>query len=790
MIENLVIVESPAKAKTIERFLGENYVVKSSFGHIRDLEKKDLGIDIEHNFQPKYEISPDKKAIVKELKQLAKEAKTVWLASDEDREGEAIAWHLFEVLGLKKENTKRIVFHEITKDAILHAINNPRDIDKNLVDAQQARRVLDRLVGFEVSPVLWKKVKPSLSAGRVQSVAVKLIVEREREINHFVEQKYYKVTGTFETKDASGNSIPLKAELSERFSTQEETVNFLEHCKKATFSVSDVETKPSSRKPAPPFTTSTLQQEASRKLGFSVSQTMAVAQKLYEHGHITYMRTDSVNLSQLAIGAAKAVICNTLGEKYSKPRNFATKTKGAQEAHEAIRPTYMDKETISGDKNEQQLYSLIRKRTLASQMAEAELEKTTITIAISGEKYTFEAVGEVIIFDGFLKVYMESFDDEKEDDEAALLPAIHKGDQLQRSLIQALEQYTTHPPRYTEASLVKKMEALGIGRPSTYAPTITTIQNRGYILRESRDGAERQLDQIDLKGQDIKVKKINRMFGAEKKKLFPSDIGMVVTDFLSNYFMNIMDYNFTANAEDALDHIAEGEVEWQSMIGTFYQPFHANVEKTLKESERNTGARELGKDPQTGETVVVRIGRFGPMAQIGEGESVRYAGLLKGQLMETITLEEALDLFKFPRQLGEFEEKPVSIGIGRFGPYIKHNQLFVSLKKGIDDPGTITLETAIERINEKREIEKNRKIQEFENGVQILNGRFGPYITFNKVNYKIPKGKEADKLTFEETMAIIEKGGDCKKKTTKKTTKKAASKTTKKETKKETKKKE
>ena len=790
MIENLVIVESPAKAKTIERFLGENYVVKSSFGHIRDLEKKDLGIDIEHNFQPKYEISPDKKAIVKELKQLAKEAKTVWLASDEDREGEAIAWHLFEVLGLKKENTKRIVFHEITKDAILHAINNPRDIDKNLVDAQQARRVLDRLVGFEVSPVLWKKVKPSLSAGRVQSVAVKLIVEREREINHFIEQKYYKVTGTFETKDASGNSIPLKAELSERFSTQEETVNFLEHCKKATFSVSDVETKPSSRKPAPPFTTSTLQQEASRKLGFSVSQTMAVAQKLYEQGHITYMRTDSVNLSQLAIGAAKAVICNTLGEKYSKPRNFATKTKGAQEAHEAIRPTYMDKESISGDKNEQQLYSLIRKRTLASQMAEAELEKTTITIAISGEKYTFEAVGEVIIFDGFLKVYMESFDDEKEDDEAALLPAIHKGDQLQRSLIQALEQYTTHPPRYTEASLVKKMEALGIGRPSTYAPTITTIQNRGYILRESRDGAERQLDQIDLKGQDIKVKKINRMFGAEKKKLFPSDIGMVVTDFLSNYFMNIMDYNFTANAEDALDHIAEGEVEWQSMIGTFYQPFHANVEKTLKESERNTGARELGKDPQTGETVSVRIGRFGPMAQIGEGESVRYAGLLKGQLMETITLEEALDLFKFPRQLGEFEEKPVSIGIGRFGPYIKHNQLFVSLKKGIDDPGTITLETAIERINEKREIEKNRKIQEFENGVQILNGRFGPYITFNKVNYKIPKGKEADKLTFEETMAIIEKGGDCKKKTTKKTTKKAASKTTKKETKKETKKKE
>ncbi len=778
MIENLVIVESPAKAKTIERFLGKDYVVKSSFGHIRDLEKKDLGIDIEHNFQPKYEISPDKKAIVKELKQLAKEAKTVWLASDEDREGEAIAWHLFEVLGLKKENTKRIVFHEITKDAILHAINNPRDIDKNLVDAQQARRVLDRLVGFEVSPVLWKKVKPSLSAGRVQSVAVRLIVEREREINHFVEQKYYKVIGSFETQDANGNTVPLKAELSERFSTREETLAFLEACKSASFTVSNVETKPTSRKPAPPFTTSTLQQEASRKLGFSVSQTMAVAQKLYEQGSITYMRTDSVNLSQLAIGAAKAVISNTLGEKYSKPRNYATKTKGAQEAHEAIRPTYMDKEAIEGDRNEQQLYALIRKRTLASQMADAELEKTTVTIIISGEKYTFEAEGEVIIFDGFLKVYMESFDDEKEDDEAALLPAIRKGDQLQRSLIQAQEQYTSHPPRYTEASLVKKMENLGIGRPSTYAPTITTIQNRGYILRESRDGVERDLDQIDLKEQNIKIKKIKKTFGAEKKKLFPSDIGMVVTDFLSQHFNNIMDYNFTANAEDALDHIAEGEVEWQSMIGTFYEPFHANVEKTLKESERNRGERELGTEPQTGEKVSVRIGRFGPMAQIGEGENVRYAGLLKGQLMETITLEEALDLFKFPRQLGEFEDKPVSVGIGRFGPYIKHNQLFVSLKKGVDEPGTITLETAIERINEKREIEKNRKIKEFENGAQILNGRFGPYISFNKENYKIPKGQEAAALTYEETMAIIQKGNDTKKKPARKTTKKATAKTT------------
>jgi len=793
MIENLVIVESPAKAKTIERFLGKDYVVRSSFGHIRDLEKKDLGIDIEHNFQPQYEISPEKKAIVKELKQLAKDAKTVWLASDEDREGEAIAWHLFEVLGLKKENTKRIVFHEITKDAILHAIDNPRDIDKNLVDAQQARRVLDRLVGFEVSPVLWKKVKPALSAGRVQSVAVKLIVEREREINHFVEQKYYRITGTFATRDANGNPIPLKAELSERFTSREETVAFLERCKDAAFSVGRVETKPSSRKPAPPFTTSTLQQEASRKLGFSVSQTMSVAQKLYEQGHITYMRTDSVNLSQLAIGAAKAVICNTLGERYSKPRNFATKTKGAQEAHEAIRPTYMDKESIDGDKNEQQLYALIRKRTLASQMADAEVEKTTVTIAVAGQRYTFEAAGEVIVFDGFLKVYMESQDEEKEDDEAALLPAIQEGDRLQRLLIQAVEQYTAHPARYTEASLVKKMEALGIGRPSTYAPTITTIQNRGYILRESREGVERELEQIDLgEGRDLKVKKIKRVFGAEKKKLFPSDIGMVVTDFLSNHFTNIMDYNFTANAEDALDHVAEGEVEWQSMIGTFYNPFHANVEKTLKESERNTGTRVLGTDPQSGENVTVRIGRFGPIAQIGEGENVRYAGLLKGQLVETITLEEALDLFKFPRQLGEYEGKAVSVGIGRFGPYVKHDQLFVSLKKGVDEPGTITLETAIERIQEKREMEKNRKIKEFDNGAQILKGRFGPYISFNKENYKIPKGQEAEKLTLDEVMDIIAKGGSGKKKTAKKsekTTGKTTAKTAVKATKKSTKKK-
>lgn len=774
MIENLVIVESPAKAKTIEKFLGKGYTVKSSFGHIRDLEKKDLGVDIEQNFTPKYEISADKKAVVKELKALAKEAKTVWLASDEDREGEAIAWHLFEVLNLKPENTKRIVFHEITKDAILNAIKNPRNIDQNLVDAQQARRVLDRLVGFEVSPVLWKKVKPALSAGRVQSVAVKLIVEREREINAFKEQQYYKVTGTFETHNSHAH---LKAETPERFNDKETTLKYMEDCKDAVFTVKNVETKPAIRKPAPPFTTSTLQQEASRKLGFSVSQTMSVAQKLYEHGYITYMRTDSVNLSDLAIRSAKAIICQTLGEKYSKPRNFDTKTKGAQEAHEAIRPTYMDKESVEGDRNEKQLYELIYKRTLASQMADAQLERTTITIGLSNHNIPFVATGEVIVFDGFLRMYMESHDEETDDDSSGLLPPIDKGDILNRLLINATEQYTLHPPRYTEASLVKKMETLGIGRPSTYAPTITTIQNRGYIIKESRDGTERNIEQIELKGNDIKIKVSQKIFGAEKKKLFPSDIGMVVTDFLSEHFCNIMDYNFTARAEEALDNIAEGDVEWQKMIGEFYNPFHESVESTLKNSERNSGQRVLGTDPATGDTISVRIGRFGPMAQIGEGENVRYAGLLKGQLMETITLEEALELFKFPRKLGEFEDKEVSVGIGRFGPYIKHNNSFVSLKKGEDDPGTITLETAILRINEKREADRNKLIRAFDNGAQILNGRFGPYISYNKANYKIPKTMKAEELTFENTMELIEKEG-IKKPATKKTATKTSKKST------------
>lgn len=754
MIENLVIVESPAKAKTIERFLGNNYTVKSSFGHIRDLEKKDLGIDIENNFQPKYEISADKKAIVKELKALAKEAKTVWLASDEDREGEAIAWHLFEALNLKPENTKRIVFHEITKDAILHAIQNPRNIDQNLVNAQQARRVLDRLVGFEVSPVLWKKVKPSLSAGRVQSVAVKLIVEREREINAFQEQQYYRVNGIFET---NRERAEVKAEVDERFVDQEDTLKFLQVCKKAQFTVSQVETKPSIRKPSPPFTTSTLQQEASRKLGFSVSQTMAVAQKLYERGYITYMRTDSVNLSALAIKSAKAVICQTLGEKYSKSRQFTTQSKGAQEAHEAIRPTYMDKTAIEGDRNEQVLYELIYKRMLASQMADAELEKTSITIGVSGSEIPFIASGEVVIFDGFLRMYRESHDDEHDDEKSTLLPPINKGDLLNRKLIIATEQYTQHPPRYTEASLVKKMETLGIGRPSTYAPTITTIQNRGYITKESREGTERTIRQMELKEDDIQVSALKKTFGAEKKKLFPSDMGMVVTDFLDSHFPNIMNYNFTAQAEEALDDIAEGDIKWQNMIGQFYSPFHDNVEKTLKNSERNTGARILGTDPGSGETVSVRIGRFGPMAQIGEGENVRYAGLRKGQLMETISLEEALELFKFPRKLGMFENKEISVGIGRFGPYIKHNNSFVSLKKGEDNPSTITLETAIQRIEEKRESDKNKQIKVFDNGITVLNGRFGPYIKYDKKNFKIPKTLKAEELTQEECLAIIEK---------------------------------
>lgn len=773
MIENLVIVESPAKAKTIEKFLGKDFVVKSSFGHIRDLEKKNLGIDIENNFKPTYKVSVDKKTIVKELKDLAKDAKIVWLASDEDREGEAIAWHLFEVLKLKKENTRRIVFHEITKDAITNAIKNPREINNNLVDAQQARRILDRLVGFELSPVLWRKVRPSLSAGRVQSVAVKMIAEREREINSFNPEAYYRVIANFIIKDGNRESI-LKSELPSRFKTKEETEDFLESCKNASFSVSDITKKPLTRKPAAPFTTSTLQQEAGRKLGYSVAQTMSIAQKLYESGMITYMRTDSVNLSNLALNKAKEAIINELGEEYSKTRKYSTKSKGAQEAHEAIRPTYMDKKNISGTDQEQKLYELIWKRTLASQMTDAVLEKTTISISIDNSNKKFQASGEVIVFDGFLKVYIESKDDEQENSDSGLLPPICKDDILDNKEIIATEQYTNHPPRYSESSLVKKMEELGIGRPSTYAPTITTIQNRGYVLKESREGKKRIYNVYTLENNVINKETKTQIAGTENKKLFPTDIGLIVTDFLNEYFKNIMDYNFTAKAEEMFDEIASGESVWQERISLFYKPFHENVENTIENSERKTGEKELGVDPKTGKPVIVRIGKFGPIAQIGTSEDEEapvFAGLKKEQSIETISLEEALELFKFPRQIGDYEEKTVSIGIGRFGPYIRHNNIFVSLKKDIDDPATIDLERAIELIEAKRESDRNKIIKIFENDeeVQILNGRWGPYISYQKNNIRIPKDLDAANLCYEDCLKLIEKAPK-KKNTSKKTT--------------------
>ncbi|MDR0982155.1 MAG: type I DNA topoisomerase [Culturomica sp.] len=754
MTNNLVIVESPAKAKTIEKFLGKDFTVKSSFGHIRDLEKKGIGIDIAHDFKPQYVIAEDKDSIVKELSSLAQEAKTIWLASDEDREGEAIAWHLFEVLNLKPENTKRIVFHEITKDAIIKAIENPRSIDINLVNAQQARRVLDRIVGFEISPVLWRKVKPALSAGRVQSVAVKLIVEREREINSFKSHRYYKISGVFNTDE----NLELKAEIEDKFDNKETVVDFLNNCKDSVFSVKDVDTKPAVRKSAPPFTTSTLQQEASRKLGFSVSQTMSIAQKLYEHGHITYMRTDSVNLSEIAISAAKKVITETMGKEYSNPRHFTTRTKGAQEAHEAIRPTYMDKNNITGEKNEQALYDLIYKRTLASQMSDAKLERTTVIIVGSKLSIPFLAIGEVVLFDGFLKMYRESSDDDTDEERGNLLPKINVGDKLGRKRIIAAELYTAHPPRYTEASLVKKMETLGIGRPSTYAPTITNIQNRGYIVRESRGGVEQKFEEITLSGDKITTRTTKKIVGAEKKKLFPSNTGIIVTDFLAEHFPLIMDYNFTANVEENFDEIAEGEKEWTKMMSDFYSPFHEKIEITMKETGKSSGERELGVEPSSGEKLIVRIGRFGPIAQIGQGENARYAPLKKEQLMETITLEEALELFRFPRKLGTYEDKEVSIGLGRFGPYIKHDNKYISLKKGVDSPETIDLETAVQRIEDKRENDKNRFIKEFEGGIQLLNGRFGPYISYENKNYRIPKTVNTNDLTLEDVLKLIEDG--------------------------------
>ena len=759
MSNNLVIVESPAKAKTIEKFLGNDFEVMSSMGHIRDLADKGLGIDFENNYAPQYEVSSDKKKIVSELKKASKTAQIVWLASDEDREGEAIAWHLFEELKLKKENTRRIVFHEITKDAILHAVENPREIDVNLVDAQQARRVLDRIVGFELSPVLWRKVKPSLSAGRVQSVAVRLIVEREREVNNFNSDNAYRVTAVFTGKDANGNAVELKAELSQRFKTKEETVKFLETCLNAQFTIDNIEKKPAKKSPAPPFTTSTLQQEAARKLGFSVSQTMSVAQKLYEAGKITYMRTDSVNLSSLALNTSKQEILAMAGQKYVHTRNFNTKSKGAQEAHEAIRPTYMNAHSIDGTAQEKRLYDLIWKRTIASQMADAELEKTNIYINVSGSKYQFVSSGEVIVFDGFLKVYLESTDDENDAENDGLLPTMKKGELLHSNEILAQERFTQRPARYTEASLVRKLEELGIGRPSTYAPTISTIQNRKYVEKGDRPALQRNYNELKLKNGKISDQIKTENYGAEKSKLFPTDIGTVVNDFLQEYFPQIMDYNFTANVEKEFDTIAEGKIKWTKSIDKFYKEFHPVVEDTMKNSERQVGERILGTDPKSGRQLSVKIGRFGPLAQIGtaeEEEKPVFASLRATQSIESITLEEALDLFKLPRELGEFEGKVMKAAIGRFGPYIVHNSAFYSLPKG-EDPLEISTQRAIEIIEAKREADKNKVINVFgANGeIQVLNGRFGPYIAFEKNNYKIPKKTDAKTLTEDECRELI-----------------------------------
>ena len=769
MAENLVIVESPAKAKTIEKFLGKDFLVKSSFGHIRDLAKKEFGIKLDKNYEPHYIVSPDKKKVVSELKKLAQEAKWVWLASDEDREGEAIAWHLAETLNLPPEKTKRIVFHEITKDAILKAIENPRSIDRHLVDAQQARRVLDRLVGFELSPILWKKIRPALSAGRVQSVAVRLLVEREREIMNFKATPYYRVVALFPLASPDGSQMELKAELNRKFNTREEVADFLESCLNAAFTVDAVETKPFKKSPAPPFTTSTLQQEASRKFGFSVSQTMTLAQKLYEAGKITYMRTDSVNLSNLAIGTAKEAILKEYGEKYLKTRQFKTNTKGAQEAHEAIRPTYIDQKVVAGSANEKKLYELIWKRTVASQMSEALMEKTTVNIRISGRNELLVATGEVMIFDGFIRVYRESTDEENGENGSGLIPPLKQHQQLTLRQMEALQRYPHAPYRYTEATLVKKLEEMGIGRPSTYAPTISTIQSRDYVVKEDRQGTTRQLDGLILEDGAIKAVTKSEKTGFEKAKLFPTDIGMVVNDFLTEHFANILDYNFTASVEREFDDIAGGELVWHEMIDRFYKPFHEQVDSTTKTTARSTGERFLGADPVTGEPVVVKIGRYGPMAQIGstqEEVKPRFARLAKGQLLETITLEEALKLFELPRRIGEFEGSEVTVGIGRFGPYVRHKSAFYSLKKGVDDPMTIDLGRAEELIREKRQADLNKVIREFdeEPDLKVLNGRFGPYVSFRKKNYKIPKKQDPAALSLEDCRKIIEEGGDSKKK--------------------------
>ncbi len=761
MQENLVIVESPAKAKTIEKFLGKDYVVKSSFGHIRDLAKKDLGIDLESGFHPIYEIPEDKKKVVAELSKLAHSVKTVWLASDEDREGEAIAWHLTEVLGLPVETTKRIVFHEITKKAILSAIEEPRTVNMDLVNAQQARRVLDRLVGFELSPVLWKKVKPSLSAGRVQSVAVRLLVEREREIIDFKPVDYFRVVAQFVPE--GDDKTMFRAELNRRFEKREEAVAFLENCKGARFTVVKSEEKPSQRVPAPPFTTSTLQQEAGRKLGMSVSQTMSLAQRLYEQGLITYMRTDSVNLSDQALMQTKEEVIKLFGDKYHQIRNYKTKTKGAQEAHEAIRPSYLDRTTIEGNSAEKRLYELIWKRTVASQMAAAEIDRTVITIDSNNGEAQFIATGEVVRFDGFLKLYSESTDDDQTTDTTqGLLPELSVGQSLNAQSIIATQRFTQAPTRYNEALLVKRLEELGIGRPSTYAPTITTIINRGYVVKQNKEGVKRSYEQLTFDGKRIQSKMLSENIGKEKSRLAPTDIGMVVNDYLESSFPTIMDYNFTASVEKQFDEIAEGDTEWTKMIGEFYSAFHPTVEQALEtQSTKTNQVRVLGIDPVSGKEVSARIGRYGPMVQIGgnDGEKARFASLKSGQLIASITLEEALELFSLPRDLGELDGDRLVVGLGKFGPYLRNNNKFTSLPKG-EDPYTIGFERAVELVkaHEQEMATANLPVKTYAEDAEMLikNGRYGVYIAYKGKNYRIPKGRKVEELTYADCLKIVE----------------------------------
>lgn len=761
MQENLVIVESPAKAKTIEKFLGKDFVVKSSFGHIRDLSKKELGINIADGYRPTYEIPSDKKKVVDELTKLSKQVKTVWLASDEDREGEAIAWHLTEVLGLPVDQTKRIVFHEITKNAILHAIETPRTVDMNLVNAQQARRVLDRLVGFELSPILWKKVRPALSAGRVQSVAVRLIVERERDIINFKSSSSYRVVAQFYSTDDPSKTI-FKAEYSQKFATRGDAEAMLERCRNAVFTVEKTEEKPLKRYPAPPFTTSTLQQEAGRKFGMSVSQTMSVAQKLYEQGLITYMRTDSVNLSSLAIAKCKEEITALFGEKYSSAHNYTTKSKGAQEAHEAIRPSYIDRRTIEGTAVEKRLYELIWKRTVASQMVAADIDRTVITIAMSDGDEKFTASGETMRFDGFLRLYSESKEEENgEQSETSLLPSLANGQRLDYTTITATERFTAPPLRYNEASLVKRLEELGIGRPSTYAPTISTIIARGYVDKTNRQAQKRNYTQITLRGDSLSEKSMSENYGAEKNRLAPTDIGMVVNDYLEAQFSSIMDYNFTANVEKEFDRIAEGELTWNQMIDSFYNPFHTLVDKAIEtQATKSSQARILGNDPKTGHIVKARIGRYGPMVEIegSEGEKPRYASMKKGQLIEAITLEEALELFSLPRTVGKLDDEDVVIGIGKFGGYVRHGKMFASLTKN-DDPYTVSFERAVELIEAQKQQNKmaNTPLKTFDEDKDMLvkNGRYGAYIAYKGKNYRLPKNRKPEELTYEECRNII-----------------------------------